>query len=189
VTFLDGKPLPVGGSTKDREARYGRAAGTMAKGYKLHAAWSTRCLPETWEIAPMNADERTVARSLIPRLSYGGYLLCDGNYDSSDLFDTAYAQGYQMVTPLPKGTPGGGHHYVSSHRRRSFALIQSEYGKTLYRARIGIEQSYGNATSFGGGLSPLPAWVRGLNRVRSWVWAKLLINAARIIKLKDLRHP
>jgi hypothetical protein len=189
VAFLDGKPLPVGGSTKDREARYGRAAGTMAKGYKMHTVWSTRCLPEVWEVAPMNRDERTVARSLIPQLQSGGYLVCDGNYDSSGLFDQAYAQGYQLVVPLPKGTPGGGHHYLSPHRRRSFALMQSEFGRALYRTRIGIEQAYGNATSFGGGLSPLPAWVRGRSRVRTWVWAKLLINAARIRKHKDLQHP
>jgi hypothetical protein len=38
-------------------------------------------------------------------------------------------------------------------------------------------------------LAPLPAWVRGLPRVRTWVWAKLLINAARILKHKDLHHP
>ena len=42
IAFLDGKPLPVGGSTKDPDARYGRAAGVMAKGYKLHAVWSNR---------------------------------------------------------------------------------------------------------------------------------------------------
>ena len=39
----------------------------------------------------------------------------------------------------------------------------------------------GNAGSFGGGLGPLPNWVRRLDRVTKWVWCKLLINAARII--------
>jgi hypothetical protein len=62
------------------------------------------------------------------------------------------------------------------------------FGKGLYKARIGIEAAFGNATAFGGGLGPLPAWVRGLPRVRTWVWAKLLINAARILKKHDLRH-
>jgi hypothetical protein len=37
-------------------------------------------------------------------------------------------------------------------------------------------------------MGPLPAWVRGGDRVRTWVWAKLLINAARIPKHNDLRH-
>jgi hypothetical protein len=63
------------------------------------------------------------------------------------------------------------------------------FGQDLYRLRIGIEEAFGNATSFGGGLSPLPAWVRGLDRVRTWVWAKLLINAARVLRNLDLRHP
>ncbi len=189
VAFLDGKPLPVGGASKDREARPGRSVNGFARGYKLHAIWSNRALPETWELTAMNVGEPTVARRLIPQLTAGGYLLADGNYDGSLLFDQAAQQGYQLVTPLPHGTPGGGHHYLSPHRRRSFELMRSEFGQRLYRTRIAIEQAYAHATSFGGGLSPLPAWVRGRDRVRTWTWAKLLINAARIINNKKLRHP
>jgi len=44
----------------------------------------------------------------------------------------------------------------------------------------------GNLTSFGGGLSPLPAWVRHQDRVWLWVSAKLLINGARIEIKKGL---
>src|SRR5215472_4835394 len=33
--LLDGKPLPIGGCSKDRQAGYGRSAGGKAKGYKL----------------------------------------------------------------------------------------------------------------------------------------------------------
>jgi hypothetical protein len=186
ATLLDGKPLPVGGCTKDPQARYGRAAGVMAKGYKLHAAWSTRPLPETWEVTPMNTCEKEVARRLIPQLHYGGYLLADGNYDASDLYDLADAGGYQLVAPYRKGEhPGGGHHYQSPHRLRSSALLQTGYGAALYRVRGDIDRAFGNATCFGGGLGPLPAWVRGLPRVRSWVWAKLLINAVRIQRNQD----
>lgn len=35
----------------------------------------------------------------------------------------------------------------------------------------------------------MPAWVRGLPRVRTWVWATLLINAVRILQHKDLQPP
>jgi len=112
AAYLDGKPLPVGGATKDREARYGRGAGTMAKGYQLHTVWSMRAMPETWEVTPLNTSEKTVAHRLIPQLTSGGYLLADGNYDASDLFDLAWPQGYQLATPLPSGDePGSGHHY------------------------------------------------------------------------------
>ena len=189
IAFLDGKPLPVGGCTKDPDARYGRAAAGMAKGYKLHTVWSNRAVPETWEVTPMNTAEATVAERLIPQLTGGGYLLGDGNYDSSTLFDQAWERGYQLVTPLPEGNVGTGHHYQSPHRLRNIALLRGEFGRGLYAARGTIERDYGNATSFGGGLAPLPAWVRGLDRVRTWVWAKLLINAARILNLKDLHHP
>jgi hypothetical protein len=186
AAFLDGKPLTVGGASKDPDARYGRAAGAMAKGYKLHTVWSNRAMPETWEVTPMNQGEPVVARRLLGQLSYGGYLLADGNYDSNALFDVAWQQGYQLVVPLPVGQPG--HVYQSPHRLRSIALMKSTFGRRLYGLRIKIEEAYGNATSFGGGLAPLPAWVRGRARVRTWVWAKLLINAARILKNKKLRQ-
>ena len=189
LAFLDGKPLPVGGATKDADARYGRATKLMAKGYKLHVIWSNRALPEAWELTPMNASEKTVAYGLITQLSGGGYLLADGSYDSSQLCDAAFQREYQMLTPLPNGQPGKGHHYQSPHRWRSIALMQTSFGKKVHKLRKGIERDFGNATSFGGGLAPLPAWVRGLDRVRTWVWAKLLINGARILRLKDLHHP
>ena len=187
TAFLDGKPLTVGGASKDPDARYGRAAGTMAKGYKLHTIWSSRAMPETWEVTPMNTSEKTVAHRMIPQLVGGGYLLADGFYDSSQLFDDASTRGYQLVTPLPKGKPGSGHRRQSPARLRSIQIMQSSYGEKLLVGRNAIERLYGNATSFGGGLGPLPAWVRGLARVRTWVWAKLLINAARILNRNDLR--
>lgn len=188
AAFLDGKALPVSGVSKDPDARVGRGAGMKAKGYKLHTVWAGRPLPETWEVTPLNVSEKKAARGLIPQLRAAGYLLTDGNYDANYLFDIAATQGYQQISPLPLGNPGSGHHYQSPHRLRSIALMQHSFGDQLYTTRATIEREYGNATSFGGGLSPLPAWVRGLHRVRTWVWAKLLINAVRIIKHKGLHQ-
>jgi IS5 family transposase len=188
VAVLDGWPLPVGGATKDPDARYGRGAGVMAKGYKLHTVWAKRALPEAWAVTPMNTSEITVAKRLLPQWDYGGYLLADGNYDGNELFDLAWEGGYQLLTPAPGWGTGRGHRYHSPHRWRSIHLMRhTAFGPSVYRCRIAIEQAYGNAASFGGGLSPLPAWVRGLDRVRTWVWAKLLINAARILRNKHLR--
>ena len=190
LAFLDGKPLPVGGNSKDPDARWGRGAGGLAKGYKLHAVWSKGVLPETWEVTPLNVAEKTVANRLIGDLSNGGYLLADGEYDASYLYDRAFEQGYQLLAPCRKAKrPGSGKHYQSPHRLRSIELLQRKFGKELHQARRCVERSFGNATSFGGGLSPLPAWVRGLERVRTWTWAKLLINAVRILQHKDLHHP
>jgi len=186
VAFLDGKPLGVSGVSKDPDAKRGRGAGGMAKGYKLHAVWSDRPMPEAWEVTPLNVHELVVADRLLDQLSWGGYLLADGNYDSSGLADRAYQCGYQLVAPLPAGNAGGGHRYQSPHRLRNRDLLAGEFGKQLYRMRGGVERSFGNATSFGGGLGPLPAWVRRLHRVRTWVWAKLLINGVRIVRNQRL---
>jgi hypothetical protein len=189
VAALDGKPLAIGGVSKDKEAGYGRAAACKAKGYKLHAAWAGRPLPEAWEVTPMNTCEKAVARRLIPQLSWGGYLLADGNYDASDLYDLADRHGYRLIAAHRKGKkPGGGHHYQGPQRLRGIATLYSPFGRSLYRLRGRIERCFGNAVSFGGGLGPPPAWVRGLARVRTWVWAKLLINAARILRHNGLRH-
>jgi hypothetical protein len=185
VAFLDGKPLPVGGASKDPEAKRGRAARGMAKGYKLHAVWSGRPMPEAWELTPLNVHELVVAQRLLGQLSAGGYVLADGNYDSSALADQAYARGYQLVVPLPDNA-GQGHRYQSPHRLRNRDLLAGEFGKGLYRLRGGIERSFGNATAFAAGLGPLPAWVRRLHRVRTWVWAKLLINGVRIVRKQGL---
>jgi hypothetical protein len=183
VAFVDGKPLPIGGNGKDPDARFGRGAGCIAKGYKLHAIWTTRPVPEAWSVTPLNANEKAVAAELIGQLGYGGYLLADGNYDASYVYDAAAERGYQLVAPCRKAkAPGSGGHYQSPHRLRGLELLRGDFGQALYRTRTAIERSFGNATSFAGGLGPLPAWVRGLERVHTWVWAKLLINAIRIIQ-------
>jgi hypothetical protein len=191
MAFVDGKPLPVGGYTKDHDAGYGRGAGVMAKGYKLHTIWSSGALPEAWDVASLAVSEKAVAPGLLTQVTGGGYLLADGNYDASTLFDLAFAAGYQLVVPINHPNAGQGHHYQSPQRLRCIELLRSGpeksgFGARLYQARTAIERSFGNATVFAGGLGPLPAWVRGLRRVRIWVWAKLLINAVRILKKQGL---
>lgn len=112
--------------------------------------------------------------------------MADGNYDVNYLFHGAWQQGWQLVTPPPKAPPG--RRCQSPQRLRSIALMGKPVGERLYQQRFKIEANFGNLTSFAGGLSPLPAWIRGLQRVRTWVWAKLLINAARIIRNQNLRQ-
>ena len=50
----------------------------------------------------------------------------------------------------------------------------------LLRHRGTIERAFAAMSSFGGGLTHLPPWVRRLKRVRLWVLAKLAIYHARI---------
>ena len=59
--MLDGKPLTIGGCSKDRQAGYGRAAGGKARGYKIHVIYGSDGSIAAWRIAPMNVDERVMA--------------------------------------------------------------------------------------------------------------------------------
>jgi Transposase DDE domain len=185
VAFLDGKPLPVSRVSADADAQVGRGAGGMGKGYKLHTVWAGRPMPEAWEVTALNTHEMVVAARLVVQLHHTGYLLADGNYDSGPLADRAMAQGYQLVAPLPAHA-GQGHRPQSVHRLRNRDLLAGDFGKDLYRLRGGVERSFGNATAFAGGLGPRPAWVRRQHRVRTWVWAKLLINGVRILRNQRL---
>lgn len=179
IRIIDGKPLAVSGVTKDQDAGYGRGAGGMQKGYKLHAVWATGPLPLAWALAPMNRSEKTMARELIPTLPGEGYLLGDPEYDANALYDLAHDAGHQLVVPKRQKQHGLGHRPQSPYRLRSIELMKHRFGKTMYRFRRQIERDFGNLVSFGGGLTCLPPWVRRFTRVRNWVQAKLLVNAAR----------
>lgn len=185
LTFADGKPLPVGSCSKDRDAKRGRVQGGFAQGYKLHEILGEKAFPAAWEVTPLNAAESVVAQSLVRQLSGGGYLLGDGNYDSGPLSDAAAIQGYQLLVPCENDRAGCGHRRQSPARLRSIALAPTSFGQELLAQRIRIEQHFGHLTTFAGGLAPLPNWVRRQQRVRTWVWAKLTINAIRILK----KHP
>lgn len=179
IRVIDGKPLTVSGVSKDADARYGRGAGGMQKGYKLFAVWSGGPLPVAWALAAMNKSERTMARQLIPTLPGAGYLLGDPEYDGNALHELAHAADYQLLTPKRQKQHGLGHRPQSPYRLRSIELIKTKFGKQLYRFRRQIERDFGNLTSFAGGLTCLPPWVRRFPRVRNWLNAKLLVNAAR----------
>lgn len=183
---LDGKPLEVASHSSDVNATFGRGAGRKSRGYKLHAIWGSSPMPLAWLVAPLNVSEKPMARRLLKRLSLRGgcgYLLADGYYDCSVLFDRAAEINLQLLAPRQHAGKGLGHHYQSPHRQRSIALLENphnRFGSKLHVQRKQIEREFGNLSSFGGGLSALPPWVRRYWRVRNWVHAKLLINSCRI---------
>lgn len=179
LRIIDGKPLGVSGVSKDPDAGYGRGAGGMQKGYKLHAIWGAGPLPLAWALAPINVSEKTMAAELIPTLPGEGYLLGDSEYDSNKLYDLAHDAGYQLLTRKRQKHRGVGHRRQSPHRLRSIELTNKPFGKGIYGYRRQVERDFGNCTNFGGGLTCLPPWVRRSTRVRNWTCAKLLVNAAR----------
>jgi hypothetical protein len=122
-----------------------------------------------------------------PELHGGGSWLGEGVYDASSVYAAAAAAGSQLLAPRERPEAELGHPYQSPWRLRSLALQAGPFGRALRPARTARERQFGQATSFGGGPSPLPAWARGLARVPRWVWAKLLINGVRIMKNHNLR--
>jgi hypothetical protein len=188
VKFIDGKPMAISRHSQDPEAGYGRGAGGMSKGYKLHAVYGQSGRLLAWQVHPMNVDERKVAVELVGQLTDEGYLLGDGNYDSNRLYAAADAHGHQFLAPRRHGPGRGvGTRPQSPSRLRGIALLEgpSQFGRRLYAQRRQIETRFGNLCSFGGGLTCLPPWVRRLSRVRTYVTAKLLIRAARTTIIKE----
>jgi hypothetical protein len=187
VHIIDAKALAVSKVSKDPDAGYGRGAGTHQNGYKLYAIWSGGPMPVAWGLAPMNVSEKTMARRLIPTLPGGGYLLGDPEYDANPLYDLATEAGFQLVAKKRKdrGRGGLGHRRQSPSRLRSMELLKTKFGRELFNQRNAIECRFGTMTCTGGGLAPLPAWVRRFNRVRNWVQAKIIAGGVRWLILHE----
>jgi hypothetical protein len=183
--IIDAKPLPVGGYSGDREAKSGRACGGFARGYKLYLVIDERSGIHAWDVHSMNVAEQVVAKELIPRAARsagpGRWLLGDRLYDSNDLHDLAESCGLKLLTERmrtkdtigPRQSPG---------RARAIAMLErpgTKEGRALLARRDSIERFLGTFSCTGGGLGPLPGFVRGLHRVKLWVGAKLLIHSLR----------
>ena len=184
--MIDGKPLPIGGCSKDRQAGYGKAAGGKAKGYKLHALVGGDGSVAGWRVAPMNKDERVMAERLVKAAppEVVGYLSADANDDSNPLHQVCEDRGdLPLVTPRRYGPgKGTGHRKQTAGRLRSIALTEgpfAAFGTQLRHDRAEIERQFGNLVNWGGGLGGLPAWVRTHGRVHRWVQAKIVLTALK----------
>jgi hypothetical protein len=183
IWIVDGKSFPIGGASTDRQAGYGRAAGGKAKGYKLHAVVNRNREIKAWRLAPMNKDERVMARRLLRDADVQGYVLADAAYDDNKLHDVCRTRGQlQLLTPRRyRKSKGVGHQRHSPSRLRCLEMMNgpSSFARQLLEQRDEIERYFGQIVNFGGGLAGLPPWVRSYRRVRRWVQAKLAIHALR----------
>jgi hypothetical protein len=182
--YLDGKPLPVAKHSCDRDATIGRGAGGFQKGYKLHAIYAENNRPIACHVAPMNVDERVVAKQMIEQTELGeGYLLADANYETNPLYDQTAGAGRVLVTPRrfrnAKGLGQSRQH--SPHRIAMLARMKEprSFVRDLLQLRKRVETRFAHLTNFGAGLTHLPPWVRRLHRVRLYVNAKLIIRLAK----------
>lgn len=184
VWLMDGKPLTVSGCSKDRQAGYGRAVGGMAKGYKIHAIVGSNETIADWRVAPMNKDERVMAKRIVRETRIQGYLLADSNYDANKLHQACDdRQNIQLVAPRRRRKGKGlGHIKHAAGRLRSIQILENpepKFGRQLLKQRHEIERFFGNLTNWGGGLTHLPPWVRTYRRVQRWIQAKLIVNSLK----------
>jgi len=179
--WIDAMPLPIGNSSGDPQAGYGRAANGKAKGYKFYAIYDPSGAVDAWRVCPMNVSEKKMSCRLVRDTSFEGYLVGDGEYDNNILYEMAGARGIVLLAPKRKGKKLG-HRRHSRHRLRSIELQTRPFGKMLLHRRAGIDRFFGSWASWSSGIKHLPAWVRGLRRVRQWVQAKLIVLYAWRIK-------
>jgi hypothetical protein len=182
--MIDGKPLPIGGCSKDRQAGYGRAANCKAKGYKIHAIVGSDGAIASWRVAPMNKDERVMAERMLKAAPIQGYVVADSNYDSNKLHEICVQRGQLQLVARRRYGPGNGtgHRQQSLGRLRSIELTENPqplFANQLLKERSQIERQFGNLTTWGGGLTCLPAWVRTHRRVHRWVQAKLVLTTLK----------
>jgi IS5 family transposase len=186
---VDGKPLVVGSYSKDPDARWGYlAANTWGRGYKIHAVSSASGVVEAFTVTPLNAGEATVAAELVQSLDLREAVVRgDANYDSNPLYATVAARGGRLLAPRRR--PGTGLSARPHHpdRLRAIAELECSPGaaQTHARHRVRIEQTFGHLTNLPFGLSPLPNFVRRLNRVTLWVTAKIALYHLHLA----LKHP
>lgn len=183
VAMIDGKPLPIGPNSHDRQSGYGRGASGKAKGYKAHVVIDANAHVLAWRLSPMNGDERTIARRILRDLDHSGYLLADSGYESNPLFRIAERRGMQLISPRYRSRRGAalGHREHAASRRRSIEFTEhlNAFREAIFAQRGDIERLFGQMSTGACCMGPVPSWVRSWRRTRNWFAAKLTIHAAR----------
>lgn len=183
--FLDGKALPISESSADRDARSGRGHGKFSRGYKLHAFALENGRIPAFSVRPLNEAEPRIAREvLVHAIPAGLLVLADGNFDSKFLYQEIAARGSRFFAP-PKQAPQQRRSWQRTNSARRIAVEFWEQhprkARALYAQRGEIERIFSRLSCYGGGLAPLPSWVRRLDRVTLWVTAKIALYHARLI--------
>lgn len=190
--ICDGKPLVVGGFSKDPDTAWGKLpGGGWGRGYKVHVIADACGAVDLFTVTALDAGEPTVACRLVTLMDLHGVLLRgDNNYDSNALYAEVALRGGRLLSPRKKPGTGLGHH--PQHRDRLRAIAELESGKQAFAAhkrhRNRVEQTLGHLTNLPFGLSPLPNFVRRRRRVALWVLAKITLYHLYLIlhKLKAL---
>lgn len=187
---VDGKALAVGSFSDDPDAADGWGTGQHQRGYKLHALVANARRLVDFKVEPMNTQESVVAGELLRsaaragRIGRGGLVLADASYDSNPLHGVARRCGVQLLAPRRRpGTGLSKGHAQQPGRVLSMRLLEGDPRMRRWaRSARAVVEHYFAGLSAAAGLHTLPSWVRTLPRVRAWVAAKLVLNAARIAR-------
>jgi hypothetical protein len=174
----DGKPLVVGGFSKDPDAAWGKVPDGWAKGYKVHTVVDSLGAVEGFEVTPLNAAEAKVAGGIVAGLNLAGSVMRgDASYDANALYAVVHRRGGRLIAPRRKPGRGLGHHPQHPDRLRAIKELESDPRmlKTHRRLRNCVEQRLAHLTNLPFGLAPLPNFVRRLRRVRLWVLGKIIL--------------
>jgi hypothetical protein len=168
---IDAKPLPVGGGSKDPDARAGRAVGHLAKGHKLFAVVSASCAIAQFELGAMADAELTRAGTLLRDAPAKiRRVVGDGVYDSVRLHRIATKHDRKFYTPLRENRVG---RRQQPERLRLLKILKTAAGQRFLKSRNLIEQVFGLMTNFDCGFKGLPNWARREHRVYRWIWGKI----------------
>jgi len=174
----DGKPLVVGGFSKDPDAAAGKIPDGWGRGYKLHAIIDSLGAIDAFCITPLDSGEATVMRKLVDKIDLSGAILRgDANYDSNPLYDATARSGARLIAPRRKPHTGLGHCRHHPHRLLAIAELEKSpdhlHRHKLHRNRV--EQGLAHLTNLSFGLWALPNFVRRLPRVTMWTKAKITL--------------
>lgn len=198
MKVIDSKPLVVGNYSKDRDARRGRAAGTMARGYKIHVITCGKAVKH-WTLLPMNCNDQTGAAKLLPELANDsrgwGYVCGDNGYDANPVHRLCQSVNHQLLAPPRKSNKD-----VRDTRRNDPARIRAldalanplgkcglgpSFGQSLFAQRKQIERNFGHFVM--DGLHAPPPWVRRPHRVALWVVAKFIQRMDRSLQIAGVK--
>ncbi len=180
--ICDGKPLTVGGFSKDPDARRGKVPAGWAKGYKLHAIIDeNNGKIDAFTVTPLDVGEPTTACRLVRKMNLDhAKIRGDSNYDSNPFYAEVAKAGGRLIAPRKKPYTSLGHH--KHHPDRLRAIRELEMSELVHddheKHRIRIEQGLAQLTNLSFGLAPLPNFVRRLHRVRRWVAGKIMFYHA-----------
>ena len=181
--FFDGKALPVGPHSADPAAASGYGAGRVGRGYRLHALATDDGRIREFRVTAMRNSEAAVSLRMARVIPRKVVVLADGAYDNRYLYRAVQRRGSHLLTQLRGHSQHPSRLRGMGYARREALETWTNHASLCRQAmarRKQIERIFGSLCSYGGGLAPLPAWVRRLTRVRRWVTAKLMIYHARL---------